>query len=79
MPSRKSVAGGVEPLDFAAADEAVDRLAEVDNRFNARTYLNEIVDSRRGLAMELRRVTSRRAPWARTRSCPWRAGMVRRF
>jgi hypothetical protein len=29
MPSRKSVAGDVEPLDFAAADEAVDQLVEV--------------------------------------------------
>jgi hypothetical protein len=29
MPSRKSVAGGVEPLDFAAADEAVGQLVEV--------------------------------------------------
>jgi len=29
MPSRKSVAGGVESLDFAAADEAVGQLVEV--------------------------------------------------
>lgn len=29
MPSRKYAAGGVEPLDFAAADEAVGRLVEV--------------------------------------------------
>jgi len=29
MPSRKSVAGGVEPLDFAAADEAVGQAVEV--------------------------------------------------
>jgi hypothetical protein len=29
MPSRNRVAGGVEPLDFAAADEAVGELVEV--------------------------------------------------
>ena len=29
MPSRKSVAGGVEPLGLAAADEAVGQLVEV--------------------------------------------------
>ena len=29
MPSRKNVAGGVESLDFAAADEAVGQLVEV--------------------------------------------------
>jgi len=29
MPSRKSVAGGVEPLDLAAPDEAVGELVEV--------------------------------------------------